>query len=111
MHNKHLILAVLVTAVWGLNSVNKPGLAAIDPLLLTVCSQPGRTAPESRCRSVICLGWLAAYGPIFGGDVGVGSTRGIELCVASGTAALLVQFSAFFTLGWGVLLPRALALG
>ena len=36
MHSKHLILAVLVTAVWGLNfPVTQLGLASIDPLLLT----------------------------------------------------------------------------
>ena len=34
MQKKHLILAVLVTAVWGLNfPVTKLGLAAISPLL------------------------------------------------------------------------------
>ena len=36
MQKKHLALAVLVTAVWGLNfPITKLGLAAIDPLLLT----------------------------------------------------------------------------
>ena len=36
MQKKHLFLAVLVTAVWGLNfPITKLGLAAIDPLLLT----------------------------------------------------------------------------
>lgn len=36
MRRKHLILAVLVTAIWGLNfPITKLGLATIDPLLLT----------------------------------------------------------------------------
>lgn len=36
MHSRHLLLALLVTAVWGLNfPVTKLGLADIDPLLLT----------------------------------------------------------------------------
>jgi O-acetylserine/cysteine efflux transporter len=36
MHRKHLILAVLVTALWGLNfPITKLGLAHVDPLLLT----------------------------------------------------------------------------
>lgn len=36
MQKKHLLLAILVTAVWGLNfPVTKLGLTGIDPLLLT----------------------------------------------------------------------------
>lgn len=36
MQKKHLALAVLVTAVWGLNfPITKLGLVGIDPLLLT----------------------------------------------------------------------------
>mgnify|MGYP002758445348 CR=1 FL=1 len=36
MQNKHLALAIAVTAMWGLNfPITKLGLAAIDPLLLT----------------------------------------------------------------------------
>ncbi|MDT9646608.1 EamA family transporter, partial [Pseudomonas sp. JV245A] len=36
MQKKHLFLALLVTALWGLNfPITKLGLASIDPLLLT----------------------------------------------------------------------------
>ncbi len=36
MHRKHIILAILVTAIWGINfPITKLGLARIDPLLLT----------------------------------------------------------------------------
>ena len=109
MQKKHLTLAVLVTAVWGLNfPITKLGLAAIDPLLLTAlrfmltalpCLFFGRRPP-------IAIGWLAAYGLIFGVAMWALINLGIELGVPPGTAALLIQFSAFFTLGWGVLLFR-----
>lgn len=109
MHNKHLILAVLVTAVWGLNfPVTKLGLAAIDPLLLTALRFTLAALPWVFFvrRPPIALGWLAAYGLIFGVAMWALINLGIELGVPPGTAALLVQFSAFFTLGWGVLLFR-----
>ncbi|MDX9665093.1 EamA family transporter [Pseudomonas sp. P5_152] len=109
MQNKHLILAVLVTAVWGLNfPVTKLGLAAIDPLLLTALRFTLAALPWVFFvrRPPIALGWLAAYGLIFGVAMWALINLGIELGVPPGTAALLVQFSAFFTLGWGVLLFR-----
>lgn len=109
MQKKHLTLAVLVTAVWGLNfPITKLGLAAIDPLLLTALRFMLAALPWVFFvrRPPIAIGWLAAYGLIFGVAMWALINLGIELGVPPGTAALLIQFSAFFTLGWGVLLFR-----
>ncbi|MCU1748601.1 EamA family transporter [Pseudomonas sp. 6D_7.1_Bac1] len=109
MQKKHLTLAVLVTAVWGLNfPITKLGLAAIDPLLLTALRFTLAALPWVFFvrRPPIAVGWLAAYGLIFGVAMWALINLGIELGVPPGTAALLIQFSAFFTLGWGVLLFR-----
>lgn len=109
MQKKHLALAVMVTAVWGFNfPITKLGLAAIDPLLLTALRFTLAAFPWVFFikRPPIALQWLVAYGLIFGVAMWALINLGIELGVPPGTAALLVQFSAFFTLGWGVLLFR-----
>ena len=109
MQKKHLFLAVLVTAVWGLNfPVTKLGLAAIDPLLLTALRFTLAALPWVFFvkRPPIAIKWLAAYGLIFGVAMWALINLGIEWGVPPGTAALLIQFSAFFTMGWGVLLFR-----
>ena len=105
MQKKHLVLAVLVTAVWGLNfPVTKLGLAAIDPLLLTalrfmLAALPWVFFVE---RPRVAFHWLAAYGLIFGVAMWALINLGIAWGVPPGIASLLIQFSAFFTLGWGV---------
>lgn len=107
MQKKHLLLAVLVTAVWGVNfPVTKLGLAAIDPLLLTalrftLAALPWVFVVE---RPRVAWRWLAAYGLIFGVAMWALINQGIAWGVPPGMASLLIQFSAFFTLGWGVLL-------
>lgn len=115
MQKKHLILAVLVTAVWGLNfPITKLGLAAIDPLLLTALRFTLAALPWVFFvrRPQVAFQWLVAYGLIFGVAMWALINIGIEQGVPPGTAALLIQFSAFFTLGWGVLLFReSLSLG
>ena len=107
MQKKHLTLAVLVTAVWGLNfPITKLGLAAIDPLLLTALRFTLAALPWVFFirRPPVAIQWLAAYGLIFGVAMWALINLGIEWGVPPGTAALLIQFSAFFTMGWGVLL-------
>ena len=109
MQNKHLALAVLVTAVWGLNfPITKLGLMGIDPLLLTALRFTLAALPWVFFvrRPAVAMKWLVAYGLIFGVAMWALINLGIELGVPPGTAALLIQFSAFFTLGWGVLLFR-----
>ncbi|NWB98583.1 EamA family transporter [Pseudomonas gingeri] len=109
MQKKHLLLAVLVTAVWGLNfPITKLGLTHIDPLLLTALRFTLAALPWVFFirRPQVALYWIAAYGMIFGVAMWGLINFGISLGVPPGTAALLIQTSAFFTLGWGVLLFR-----
>lgn len=107
MQKKHLFLALLVTALWGLNfPITKLGLATIDPLLLTALRFTLAALPWVFLvpRPQVGFGWLAAYGLIFGVAMWALINLGIDQGVAPGTASLLIQFSAFFSLGWGVLL-------
>lgn len=109
MQKKHLLLAVLVTAVWGINfPMTKLGLADIDPLLLTALRFTLAALPWVFFvrRPPVALHWLAAYGLIFGVAMWALINQGIALGVPPGSASLLIQFSAFFTLGWGVLVFR-----
>lgn len=106
MQKKHLVLAVLVTAVWGLNfPVTKLGLTDLDPLLLTALRFALAALPWVFFveRPRVAVRWLAAYGLIFGVAMWALINQGIAWGVPPGTASLLIQFSAFFTLGWGVL--------
>lgn len=106
MQTKHLLLAILVTAIWGLNfPVTKLGLSGIDPLLLTALRFALAALPWVFfvARPRVALGWLAAYGLIFGVAMWALINQGIAWGVPPGSASLLIQFSAFFTLGWGVL--------
>lgn len=107
MRRKHMILAVLVTAIWGLNfPITKLGLARIDPLLLTAIRFSFTAFPLVFFikRPQVAMHWLVAYGLIFGVAMWALINLGISMGVPPGSAALLIQFSAFFTLGWGVLL-------
>ncbi|MGU7772921.1 EamA family transporter [Burkholderia sp. MR1-5-21] len=109
MQRKHLILAVFVTAVWGLNfPITKLGLARIDPLLLTAIRFTLAAFPWVFFvrRPNVAIRWLAVYGLIFGVAMWALINLGIAMGVPPGSASLLIQFSAFFTLGWGVLLFR-----
>jgi O-acetylserine/cysteine efflux transporter len=106
MQTKHLLLAILVTAVWGLNfPVTKLGLSGIDPLLLTALRFTLAALPWVFFvpRPRVAIRWLAAYGLIFGVAMWALINLGIAWGVPPGSASLLIQFSAFFTLGWGVL--------
>lgn len=94
-----MILAVLVTALWGLNfPLTKLGLAHIDPLLLTglrfaLCALPWVFFVK---RPKVAVHWLAAYGLIFGVAMWALINLGIAMGVPAGSASLLIQFSAFF---------------
>lgn len=106
MQKKHLVLAILVTAVWGVNfPVTKLGLAGIDPLLLTALRFALAALPWVFFvkRPPVAFRWLAAYGLIFGVAMWALINQGIAWGVPPGTASLLIQCSAFFTLGWGVI--------
>ena len=107
MQKKHVLLAVLVTAVWGLNfPITKLGLSKIDPLLLTAIRFTLAALPWVFFvkRPDVSFHWLAAYGLIFGLAMWALINLGIAMGVPPGSASLLIQSSAFFTLGWGMLL-------
>lgn len=109
MHRKHIILAIVVTAIWGVNfPITKLGLARIDPLLLTAIRFTFTAFPLVFFvkRPQVAIHWLIAYGLIFGAAMWALINLGISMGVPPASAALLVQFSVFFTLGWGVLLFR-----
>ena len=109
MKTSHLILAVCVTLVWGLNfPLAKLGLAGIDPLLLTAIRFSLAALPWVFFipRPKVAFKWVAAYGAAFGVAMWALINQGIALGVPPGNASLLVQCSAFFTLGWGVILFR-----
>lgn len=109
MLTKHFLLALLVTAVWGLNfPITKLGLAHLDPLLLTAIRFALAAFPWVFFikRPNVATRWLVSYGLIFGVAMWALINLGLAVGVPPGNAALLIQFSAFFTLGWGVLLFR-----
>lgn len=97
----HLLFAVLITAVWGINfSVIKLGLQSVDPFILagirfTLCAIPGIffiKKPDVPWRFII------AYGLIFGIGLWGLVNMGIKAGLSAGVASLVLQFSAFFTL-------------
>jgi len=109
MKTSHVLLAMLVTLVWGLNfPITKLGLAGIDPLMLTAIRFTLAALPWVFVipRPKVAFKWIAAYGIIFGVVMWALINQGIAMGVPPGSASLLIQCSAFFTMGWGVLLFR-----
>nr|WP_260400598.1 EamA family transporter [Paraburkholderia bannensis] len=88
--------------------ITKLGLAQINPLLLTAIRFTFAAFPWVFLvkKPDVANRWLAAYGLIFGVAMWALINLGISLGVPPGDASLLIQFSAFFTLGWGVVLFR-----
>jgi len=106
MKASHLLLAVLITAIWGFNfSVIKLGLQSVDPFILagirfTLCALPMVffiRFPQ------VAIGYVITYGLLFG--VGLWSivNLGIQAGLSAGIASLVLQFSAFFTILLGAL--------
>jgi len=101
MKTHHLLLAVLITAIWGVNfSVIKLGLHSVDPFILagirfTLCALPALffiKKPDVPWRYII------SYGLVFGIGLWGLVNLGIKTGLSAGIASLLLQFSAFFTL-------------
>ncbi|WPN96570.1 EamA family transporter [Pseudomonas sp. MUP55] len=97
----HVVLAVLITAIWGVNfSVIKLGLATVDPFILagirfSLCALPAMffiRKPDVPWRYII------GYGLIFGIGLWGVVNLGIKAGLSAGIASLVLQFSAFFTL-------------
>ncbi|MBJ9977527.1 EamA family transporter [Pseudomonas sp. S75] len=97
----HVVLALLVTAIWGINfSVIKLGLATVDPFILagirfSLCALPAIVfvgKPNVPWR------YLIGYGLVFGIGLWGVVNLGIKAGLSPGIASLVLQFSAFFTL-------------
>jgi O-acetylserine/cysteine efflux transporter len=105
----HLLLAVLITAIWGINfSVIKLGLSSVEPFTLagirfTLCALPLLLfikKPDVPWR------YLISYGLMFGIGLWGLVNLGIRTGLSAGIASLLLQFSAFFTLLLGRLVLK-----
>ncbi|WP_455916574.1 EamA family transporter [Pantoea agglomerans] len=101
MKLSHLLLAILITAIWGINfSVIKIGLSSVDPYILagirfTLCALPALffiKKPDVPWRYII------GYGLVFGIGLWGLVNLGIKAGLSAGIASLLLQFSAFFTI-------------
>ncbi|MBV4461316.1 EamA family transporter [Pseudomonas sp. COR58] len=102
----HVALAVLITAIWGINfSVIKLGLATVDPFILagirfSLCALPAIFFIR---RPAVPWRYLIGYGLVFGIGLWGVVNLGIKAGLSAGIASLVLQFSAFFTLllgGW-----------
>lgn len=101
MKLRHFVLAISITAIWGVNfSVIKLGLTTVDPLILagirfTLCALPAIffiPKPDVQWRYII------GYGLIFGIGLWAVVNIGIKSGLSAGIASLVLQFSAFFTI-------------
>ncbi|MCD4483867.1 EamA family transporter [Chromobacterium vaccinii] len=107
MQRKHLLLAILVTLVWGVNfPISKIGLKTIDPIVLTGIRFSLAAFPLVFFvkRPNVSFSYLATYGVIFGVAMWALINIGIEIGVPPGVASLVIQLSAFFTMAWGALI-------
>ncbi len=105
----HIALAVLVAAIWGFNFiVIRVGLDSFPPLLLNALRFLLAATPLLVIgrRPQVAWGWIIAIGMALGTfQFGLLFTS-MTLGLAPGTASLIMQAQAFFTLGFA-----ALALG
>ena len=101
MKVRHLLLAIAITAIWGVNfSVIKLGLTTVDPLMLagirfTLCALPAIffiPRPDVQWRYII------GYGLVFGIGLWGVVNLGIKSGLSAGIASLVLQSSAFFTI-------------
>lgn len=98
---KHLLLGLLVTAIWGANfSVIRLGLADVDPFALACARFALSAFPLIFLvpRPLVPLRYVAGYGALFGGGLWGLVNLGIHVGVPAGLASLLLQASAFFTI-------------
>ncbi|MEU9705472.1 EamA family transporter [Streptomyces sp. NPDC047981] len=109
MKKQHILIAVAVTAIWGLNfSIIKIGLKSVDPLILAgirfaLCALPAvffLKRPQVPWRHIV------GYGLVFGVGLWGVVNLGIEAGVSSGIASLVLQFSAFLTILLGAVVFR-----
>lgn len=105
-----LASVVLVTLIWGSNfSVIGVSLDGLDPFMLTVlrftfCALP--LVFFIKKPAYVSYRLIALNGLLFGVGLGWLLNVAIFLGVSPGVASLVLQFSAFFTVIWGVIFFR-----
>jgi len=105
MSIKDFSLAVLITAIWGVNfSVIKIGLSSLDPFTLSglrflLCAFPLVFFIK---KPDVPMKYVAAYGLTFGVGLWGVVSLGIHFGVSAGMASLVLQMSAFLTIIMGV---------
>ena len=106
MSLKDGLLAILITAIWGLNfSVIKLGLTSLDPFTLAsvrflLCALPLEFFIK---KPDIPMLYVALYGVLFGVGLWGMVNLGIYFGVSAGIASLVLQTSVFFTIIMGAL--------
>ncbi|NEB00230.1 EamA family transporter [Streptomyces sp. SID13726] len=109
MRTRHVLLAVVVTAIWGINfSVIKIGLESVDPFLLAgvrfaLCAFPAVLFVR---RPAVPWRYLAGYGLVFGVGLWGVVNLGVEAGLSAGLASLVLQLSAFLTIFLGAAVFR-----
>jgi len=100
MKRNDLLLAVLVTFIWGINfSVIKLGLTSLDPFILSglrflFCAIPLIFFIK---RPNVHFKYIITYGLLFGIGVWGIVSLGIYFGISAGMASLVLQMSVFFT--------------
>jgi O-acetylserine/cysteine efflux transporter len=106
---RHLLLALLVVAIWGTNFVViKAALATLPPLLFAALRFTLAFVPAALIVARPAVPWrtLAAYGTLIGaGQFGLMfiAMRGD---ITPGLASLVIQTQVFFTIGLAMLFNR-----
>jgi len=106
MTRKDILLAVLITFIWGINfSVIKLGLGTIDPFFLAAIRFFLTAVPLIFFlpKPDVSFSVIMTYGLLFGIGLWGLVNLGIYLGVSAGVASLLLQFSAYFTIILGYL--------
>jgi len=100
----HLLTAIAVACVWGLNfSVIKLGVSEIDPLILTAMRFTFAAFPAVLFIPKPNASWklLITYGLMFGVGVWGLLTLSIHVGLSAGVSSLLLQSSAFISVLFG----------
>jgi O-acetylserine/cysteine efflux transporter len=109
MKTIHLLIALAVVTVWGLNfSVIKLGVNEMDPLILTGLRFTFAALPATLFIPKPNVAWsiLAMYGILFGVGVWGMLTLSIYAGMSAGMASLLLQSSAYISVLLGVIFLR-----
>jgi O-acetylserine/cysteine efflux transporter len=109
MTPRHLLLALLVVAIWGTNFVViKAALTALPPLLFATLRFTLAFVPAALFVARPNVPWrtLAAYGTLIGaGQFGLMFVA-MRADITPGLASLVIQTQVFFTIGLAMLFNR-----